>query len=144
MQRLKVCRKLMAFVLTLCMVLPLISNQYLVVRAEETGDTAVTKKLSDLVQEHKYVTVDMTQGKDVALNDQQWTESAYTYVTSNREASEKQTETVQGALYQLKVKKGQTIGVIGGTGCGKSTLVNLIPRFYEATEGSVFVDKVNV
>lgn len=41
-------------------------------------------------------------------------------------------------------KKGQIIGVIGGTGCGKSTLVNLIPRFYEATEGSVFVDKVNV
>ena len=41
-------------------------------------------------------------------------------------------------------KKGQTIGVIGGTGCGKSTLVNLIPRFYEATEGSVFVDKGNV
>lgn len=41
-------------------------------------------------------------------------------------------------------KKGQTIGVIGGTGCGKSTLVNLIPRFYEATEGSVFVDEVNV
>ena len=111
MQKLKLCRKLMAFVLTLCMVLPLISNQYLVVRAAETGDTAVTKKLSDLVQEHKYVTVDMTQGKDVALNDQQWTESAYTYVTSNREASEKQTETVQGALYQLKVKKGQTIGV---------------------------------
>lgn len=41
-------------------------------------------------------------------------------------------------------KTGQTIGVIGGTGCGKSTLVNLIPRFYEATEGAVFVDKVNV
>ncbi len=41
-------------------------------------------------------------------------------------------------------KKGQTIGVIGGTGCGKSTLVNLIPRFYEVTEGSVLVDKVNV
>lgn len=40
MQRLKVCRKLMAFVLTLCMVLPLISNQYLVVRAEEEkGET---------------------------------------------------------------------------------------------------------
>lgn len=41
-------------------------------------------------------------------------------------------------------KRGQTIGIIGGTGCGKSTLVNLIPRFYEATEGSVLVDKVNV
>ena len=34
-------------------------------------------------------------------------------------------------------KKGQIIGVIGGTGCGKSTLVNLIPRFYEATDGTI-------
>lgn len=41
-------------------------------------------------------------------------------------------------------KKGQTIGIIGGTGCGKSTLVNLIPRFYDVTEGDVFVDQVNV
>lgn len=41
-------------------------------------------------------------------------------------------------------KKGQTIGIIGGTGCGKSTLVNLIPRFYDVTEGGVFVDNVNV
>ena len=41
-------------------------------------------------------------------------------------------------------KKGQTIGIIGGTGCGKSTLVNLIPRFYEATKGSVLVDQVDV
>ena len=35
------------------------------------------------------------------------------------------------------VKRGQTIGVIGGTGSGKSSLINLIPRFYDATEGSV-------
>jgi len=41
-------------------------------------------------------------------------------------------------------KKGQTIGIIGGTGCGKSTLVNLIPRFYDVTGGEVLVDKVNV
>ena len=41
-------------------------------------------------------------------------------------------------------KKGQTIGIIGGTGCGKSTLVNLIPRFYDVTEGTVLVDQVNV
>ena len=38
------------------------------------------------------------------------------------------------------VKPGETVGVIGGTGSGKSTLVNLIPRFYEATEGQVLVD----
>lgn len=41
-------------------------------------------------------------------------------------------------------KSGQTIGIIGGTGSGKSTLVNLIPRFYDATEGEVLVDHVNV
>lgn len=41
-------------------------------------------------------------------------------------------------------KSGQTIGIIGGTGCGKSTLVNLIPRFYDATEGEVLVDNENV
>lgn len=39
----------------------------------------------------------------------------------------------------FKVKKGQTVGIIGGTGSGKSTLVNLIPRFYDVTKGSVKV-----
>ena len=41
-------------------------------------------------------------------------------------------------------KAGQTIGIIGGTGSGKSTLVNLIPRFYDASSGEVLVDQVNV
>ena len=41
-------------------------------------------------------------------------------------------------------KKGETIGIIGGTGSGKSSLVNLIPRFYEATAGSVKIDGVPV
>ncbi len=40
----------------------------------------------------------------------------------------------------LCVRPGETVGVIGGTGSGKSTLVNLIPRFYEATDGRVLVD----
>ncbi|MCM1263753.1 MAG: ABC transporter ATP-binding protein/permease [Butyrivibrio sp.] len=44
----------------------------------------------------------------------------------------------------FKVKKGQTIGVIGGTGSGKSSLVHLIPRFYDATKGSVKVDGKDV
>ncbi|MBR3739892.1 MAG: ABC transporter ATP-binding protein [Clostridia bacterium] len=42
------------------------------------------------------------------------------------------------------VLPGETVGVIGGTGSGKSTLVNLIPRFYEATEGQVFIDGQDV
>lgn len=44
----------------------------------------------------------------------------------------------------FKIKRGQTVGLIGGTGCGKSTLVNLIPRFYDATQGTVSVDGRNV
>lgn len=42
------------------------------------------------------------------------------------------------------VKEGESVGIIGVTGSGKSSLVNMIPRFYEATEGTVFVDGKNV
>ena len=44
----------------------------------------------------------------------------------------------------FKAKRGQTVAFIGSTGSGKSTLVNLIPRFYDATEGEVLIDGVNV
>lgn len=44
----------------------------------------------------------------------------------------------------FSVRKGETVGVIGGTGSGKSSLVGLIPRFYDATQGQVLVDGVNV
>ena len=44
----------------------------------------------------------------------------------------------------FKVNKGETIAFIGSTGSGKSTLINLIPRFYDATEGEVLVDGINV
>ena len=44
----------------------------------------------------------------------------------------------------LKVKKGQTIGIIGGTGSGKSTVVNLIPRYYDVSSGSVKVEGKDV
>ena len=44
----------------------------------------------------------------------------------------------------FRAEKGQTVAFIGSTGSGKSTLINLIPRFYDATEGEVLVDGVNV
>ena len=44
----------------------------------------------------------------------------------------------------LKVEKGETIAFIGSTGSGKSTLINLIPRFYDVTDGEILVDGINV
>lgn len=43
----------------------------------------------------------------------------------------------------FSAEKGSVIGVIGGTGSGKSTLVNLIPRFYDPTEGDIYIDGIN-
>ena len=44
----------------------------------------------------------------------------------------------------FSIHKGETVAIMGATGCGKSTLVNLIPRFYDVTEGTVLIDGVNV
>jgi ATP-binding cassette subfamily B protein len=44
----------------------------------------------------------------------------------------------------FKINKGETIGILGATGSGKTSLVNLITRFYDATEGEVFVNDINV
>lgn len=44
----------------------------------------------------------------------------------------------------FKLNKGETLAIMGGTGCGKTSLVNLIPRFYDATEGQILVDGVDV
>lgn len=45
---------------------------------------------------------------------------------------------------RLKVHQGETVAIMGATGCGKTSLINLIPRFYDATEGAVLVDGVDV
>lgn len=44
----------------------------------------------------------------------------------------------------FKIKKGDIIGIIGGTGSGKTTLINLIPRFYDPTKGSIMIDGINI
>ncbi len=44
----------------------------------------------------------------------------------------------------LKIKAGSTVGIIGSTGCGKTTLISMIPRLYDTDEGAVLVDGVNV
>lgn len=59
----------------------------------------------------------------------------FSYVSSERDALDD---------INFTAARGETIGVIGGTGCGKSTLVNLIPRFYDVTGGEVLAGGVNV
>ncbi len=44
----------------------------------------------------------------------------------------------------LKINKGEVIAILGATGSGKSSIVNLIPRFYDVTNGEVLVDGINV
>ena len=44
----------------------------------------------------------------------------------------------------FSAERGETVGIIGGTGSGKTTLVNLIPHFYDASEGAVYIDGINV
>lgn len=44
----------------------------------------------------------------------------------------------------LKIDQGQTIAIVGSTGCGKSSLVNLIPRFYDVTSGDIYLNGINI
>ncbi|MGN1410407.1 MAG: ABC transporter ATP-binding protein [Eubacteriales bacterium] len=63
-----------------------------------------------------------------------------------RSVDMKYTSGADAALSDISfsIKKGETVGIIGGTGCGKTTLVSMIPRFYDATEGEVLVNGVDV
>ena len=65
----------------------------------------------------------------------EWKDVSFAYMGSEEYALEHVT---------LSVAAGETVGVIGGTGAGKSTLVNLIPRFYDVSEGALLVDGVDV
>lgn len=77
--------------------------------------------------------------KDFAENN---SENAVEFKNVSFKYSSEAENAVSGLTFTAK--KGQTIGVIGGTGSGKSTLVNLIPRFYEVSEGEVLVNGVSV
>jgi ABC-type multidrug transport system fused ATPase/permease subunit len=65
----------------------------------------------------------------------------YEYIVEIKGASLRYNESADNALsnINLKVKKGETVGIIGATGSGKTSLVNLIPRLYDATEGNVLL-----
>lgn len=74
-------------------------------------------------------------GKTVEQGEIEFKNVSFAYPGSNR--------TVLKNI-NLTIHKGETVAIMGGTGCGKTTLVNLIPRFYDVTEGTVLVDGMDV
>ena len=73
-------------------------------------------------------------------------EVAHEYMVEMRDVSFKYSETSGEVLEHISftAKPGQVIGIIGGTGSGKSSLVHLVPRYYDVTNGQVLVDGVDV
>jgi len=86
----------------------------------------------DIVPSQSYGTVTEGEGSEFAV---EFKGAALRYASSAEESLRDIT---------FKARRGETVGIIGGTGSGKSSLISLIPRFYDATEGSVLVDGVEV
>ena len=84
-----------------------------------------SQQIEDLTQQAKAETDDVIRFEQVGLTYQGGGEESLTDI-------------------DFAVKKGQTIGIIGGTGSGKTSVVNLIPRLYDATRGTVYVDGQDV
>ncbi|MEA4972217.1 MAG: ABC transporter ATP-binding protein [Candidatus Metalachnospira sp.] len=74
------------------------------------------------------------------------TDCASDIVVSFEHVSLRYKNSAQDALTDIdfSIHKGETVGIIGGTGSGKSSVVNMIPRFYDATEGEVKINGINV
>lgn len=86
---------------------------------------------------------DITNSQMIIESEEQYNDD---FVVEFRNVSLKYHENSDEAVenVNLKVKKGQIVGIIGGTGSGKTSLISLIPRFYDATEGEVYVFGKNV
>ena len=94
-------------------------------RMESILEVENSQQIEDLTQQAKAETDDVIRFEHVGLTYQGGGEESLTDI-------------------DFAVKKGQTIGIIGGTGSGKTSVVNLIPRLYDATRGTVYVDGQDV
>jgi len=98
------------------------------------------KASADRINEMLDVTPDLTDGEcpapERALGGISFEGVSFRYQGAGGDAALKN--------LNLNIQPGQTVGILGGTGSGKSTLVSLIPRLYDASEGTVYVDGVDV
>lgn len=102
-----------------------------------TKGTASAARVADMLEVKASVT-------DDNASDTQGVEGACAVELKNVSFAYESSDENAVSDISFKLEAGQTLGIIGGTGSGKSTLVNLIPRFYDVTKGEVLVDGVNV
>ena len=102
-----------------------------------TKATASASRINDVFDLHTTLTDDgtMHQVIESPVNKVEFKDVVFSYQNATEASLNR---------ISFEVKSGETIGIIGGTGAGKSTLVNLLPRFYEATHGTIFIDDIPV
>lgn len=102
-----------------------------------TKAVACGNRVADVLERQPSIQADKTDSvqTDISAPMVEFKDVSMTYGKSSEEAL---------SNISFQVKRGQTIGVIGGTGSGKSTLMHLIPRFYDVSKGSVCVEGVDV
>lgn len=99
---------------------------------------ASSKRITEVLDEEPDINDDTSSMKDkeVRNGDIEFKNVSFKYYKNSKEK-------VLNNI-SFSIKKGETVGIIGSTGCGKTTLVSMIPRLYDVDEGEVFVDDVNV
>lgn len=117
---------LLAMIVVANLVILLTKSSACAARINEVFETqpSVIEKTKDAINVHKDNDTPKVEFKNVT----------FTYGEGDDELTD----------ISFKIQRGQTVGIIGGTGSGKSTLINLIPRFYDTKSGEVLVDGVNV
>lgn len=125
---------------------PAVSDANVSARDAVTAPSAATGAASAAnVSAHSTVTAP-SAATDAASTPRSGDQRSCVPVVEFRQAAFAYTEGAEDALHDISFRAmpGQTIGVIGGTGAGKTTLINLIPRFYDVTAGEVLVAGQNV
>ena len=118
----------LSYVLQVLNSLMMFSNVFLMT----TSALASWKRISEVMDEEIDIKEDMALDLNVEQGDIRF---EHVYFKYNKEAAEYVLSDIS-----FHIKPGQTVGIIGQTGAAKSTLVQLIPRLYEATEGTVYID----
>ena len=107
-----------------------------------TKGVACGNRIQSVFEMHSEMTEGTVEATDEEVADREAADKAVVFENVSLRYRDAGADSLSGISFC--VKKGETIGIIGGTGSGKSSLVNLIPRFYDVAKGRVLVDGVDV